>query len=114
MVAFPSSLPLARRDSLEVGGVDPWVSDPSEVGAPRRRKRYTRSLKTFDFHLELTKAELAVLVTFYDETLSDGVDSFTWTNPADDTVYTVRFVQRFTAKSMAPDLYDVTIGLVEQ
>lgn len=113
MATFPASLPKPLQDNYQPGAIDPWVEDAPEVGSNARRKRVTRALKTFSFTLRLTTAELATLETFYETTLSDGVDSFSWTDPVKGTVYTVRFDQRFSESPIGPYNWDVSMAFTE-
>jgi phage-related protein len=110
---WPSTLPSPLSGTLEKGDVSPWVSDGSEVGAPRRRKRFTRSLATFKFDMLLSEAQLATLETFYTTTLDHGVENFEWTHPKTSTVYTVQFNAKFKEKHRATDYYDITVELSE-
>lgn len=93
-IDYPASLPCFLEGTLQESTVEPWVSDQGEVGAPRRRKRFTRALRGFSFDLHLSTAERAVLLGFYDDTLDDGVAIFNWTHPWTDEVYEVRFSGR--------------------
>ena len=113
MTTFPTSLPTPLVNSFEASATDPWVSDPAEVGSDRRRARFTRALKSFSFTLRLTDAQRATLITFYDTTLSFGVDSFTWTDPRDSSTLTVRFSQRPRETSITRNIWDVEISLME-
>lgn len=113
MASFPSELPGPRIGSVEIGEIDPWVEDAPEVGSGRRRARFTRSLKTFDFTIRITDQQLATLQGFYTTTLGKGVDSFTWTNTQDSTAYTVRFAQRFRERNVTLGVWDVPMSLVE-
>lgn len=113
MLSYPASLPKPLSNSYQAGGVDPWVEDRPEVGSARRRKRFTRSLKTFAFTLRLTTEQLATLKTFYETTLDDGVHSFSWTDPADSTVYIVRFNERFGLRNISPNAWEASIALTE-
>lgn len=93
-IDFPASLPCMLSGSLVENGVDPWIQDQGEVGAMRRRKRFTRSLKSFSFSMRLTNVEKAALIEFYDETLDDGVAIFNWRHPWTGDIYEVRFAAR--------------------
>lgn len=113
MAAFPSSLPKPLMAGYEFGSIDPWVEDAPEVGSNRRRARFTRALQSFSFTLRLTDAERAVLKAFYDTTLANGVDSFTWTAPHDDTAYVVRFTAAPSYASVTYNVWDVSMTFIE-
>jgi hypothetical protein len=112
-VSYPSfpSLPNPVGGSLEESSIDPWISDRGEVGAPRRRKRFTRALRIFPFSLRLTTAQKGTLLTFYDDTLDDGVSAFNWTHPVSGDVYLVRFAGRPVPRHFTAALWDVDVTL---
>lgn len=112
-IDYPTSLPAPMGGTLEEGSVDPWVQDQGEVGAPRRRKRFTRTLHQFPFKLRLTDAQKAALLAFYDDTLDDGVEIFNWTHPTTAVVYEVRFSSRPRPRHFTADLWDVDVALEE-
>lgn len=114
MATFPTTLPKPLMDTFEVSSTDPWVDDPSEVGSARRRKRFTRALKSFGFILRMSDAQKDTLKSFYETTLDDGVDSFTWTNPEDSTAYTVRFQSKPIIRAVAYNIWDAEVSLTEQ
>lgn len=110
---FPQTLPGPLVGTLEEASTDPWVQDGSEVGAPRRRKRFTRILHQFPFQLRLTGDQKATLLAFYDFTLDSGVEIFNWTHPTTAVVYEVRFASRPRPKHLTVDIWDVDVLLEE-
>lgn len=108
-------LPNPIGGSLSEGEAQSWVEDRGEVGSPRRRNRFTRSLESFSFALRLTEAQKEALKAFYDVTLGRGVEAFNWTHPTTAEVYEVQFAQKPkpTHLSGSVDLWDVQINLVE-
>lgn len=87
-----TTIPVARAGSIKEGRASAYVDDSSnEVGKSRRRKRYTRTRRTFEFALSLSAAEKALLDTFIDTTTDGGVLTFNWTHPVTATVYEVQF-----------------------
>lgn len=112
-IIFPITLPLAESGTLEEATTDPWVQDQSEVGASRRRKRFTRALHRFTFSLRLTSLQKLVLLAFYDDTLDDGVLAFRWAHPDTGTVYEARFVGRPPVRHVAADFWDANISIEE-
>ena len=91
---FPSALPAPLSGNLEEDGTDPWVSDSGAVGSSRRRKRFTRALKTWTFTLDMSVEERAVLVEFYDDELDSGTYGFNWTHPITGEAHEVKFDAR--------------------
>lgn len=112
-IIFPESLPKPLADGFSEGASDPWVEDRSEVGAPRRRARFTRALAQFTFSLTLNDADLEVLKTFYNQTISFGVESFIWEHPTTNETFMVRFSQRFGVSKVSPNRNIISISLDE-
>jgi phage-related protein len=111
-IDWPSSLPAPLQGTLKGGHQDVFVDDNSAVGSPRRRARFTRGLKAFQFTLRLTEAERVVLQdTFYETTLNNGVRSFNWTNPLTSATYEVRFAGMPEETHLAADFYNVAVTL---
>lgn len=90
-IDWPGSLPLPEAGALQEAYVPPFVDDQAQVGAARRRKRFTRSLRSFSMTLFLTADERDVLETFIENTTDGGTEIFNWTHPTKGTVYEVRF-----------------------
>lgn len=93
-IDYPSALPCMLSGSLSEGTSEPWVGDQGEVGAVRRRKRFTRALRSFSYSLRLSSTDKELLFAFYDQTLDDGVKEFNWTHPWTGEIYEVRFTGR--------------------
>lgn len=110
-IDWPSGLPVALLGSLTEGNIPSFISDESQVGAPRRRARFTRTLKTFSFELILTNAEAASLRTFINTTSSGGAAEFNWTHPVTATVYELRFAElpRMTQQAIGAWRVGVTL-----
>lgn len=90
-IDWPSSLPVPEAGALQEAYVPPFVDDQAQVGAARRRKRFTRSLRSFSMTLFLTADERDVLETFVDTETDGGTAIFNWTHPTKGTIYEVRF-----------------------
>ena len=112
-VNWPENLPCMLSGTLAENGIDPWVSDQPEIGAARRRKRFTRSLHSFTFEMRLTTAQKAVLMAFYEDTLDDGVKSFNWRHIWSDVTYEVRFSSRPSAEHVAAKFWTISVSLEE-
>lgn len=89
-----ASLPATPLDgSFSETPIPAYIDDPSDVGAPRRRARFTRTLRQFSFGYMLTTAQKNALEAFFYTTLDGGVSSFNWTHPDTAVVYSVRFAR---------------------
>lgn len=110
---FPSTLPGPLVGTLEEAATDPWIQDSSEVGAPRRRARFTRVLRRFTFQMRLTSAQKEVLLTFYDAELTFGISTLNWVHPETLVAYEVRFSGRPAPKHMTIGVWDVDVALEE-
>jgi hypothetical protein len=112
-IDFPASLNPARDGQFEEGALETKVSDQSEVGAPRRRNRFTRALGRFSFQLLLTDAEKELLLAFYDTTLVRGVHAFNWTHPRTDVVYEAAMPSRPAIKHLSGELWTADVSIEE-
>lgn len=104
-IAYPSDLEeeifkkVARSD-FEAGYVC------SVASHTRSRRRWVLSWSV------MSAADLASLQTFFD---NNQGDTFSWTNPANSTGYTVRFSEdMIKAKYVSPGYYKVQVDLEEQ
>lgn len=112
-IDFPAALNPARDGQFEESILETKVQDQGEVGAPRRRNRFTRALERFAFQLLLTDAEKEVLLTFYDVTLVRGVNAFNWTHPRSDVVYEAIMPGRPSIKHLTGDLWTADVQIEE-
>lgn len=112
-IVFPASLPCPEQGSRVDEKIDPWVSDNVEVGASRRRKRYTRSIHRFSFTLRLKSDQVAVLNAFYVDDLDDGIEAFKWTHPSTAKVYNVRFDGAPKLQHLFKNMHKATLALTE-
>lgn len=111
-IDFPASLPGPLDGSFQENSVDPWVQDTGEVGASRRRKRFTRKLRSFSFKMRLTSDQKDELLSFYDDDLDDGVDMFSWVHPDGQTLE-VRMASRPPVQHVTAEIWDVDLVLKE-
>lgn len=112
-INYPLTLPCPLSGSFENDATDPWVQDQAEVGAARRRKRFTRALGQWSFTLLLTKDEAETLRAFYDTTLDNGVEEFNWLHPVTNISYEVRFGSRPKIKWLYAKRYSADVVLEE-
>jgi len=71
---------------------DPTVRSRSEGGYLKTRPRCTRVPKKWRAVYEMVAADKTTLTTF-ENTVMVGSDVFTWTNPDDGVVYSVRLLE---------------------
>lgn len=112
-IDWPVSLPVAQDGSLVEGYFESFVSDQPEVGAPRRRKRFTRALRRFSFTMVLTTAQVATLRTFIDTTSDRGVLEFNWTHPITAVAYEMRFDGLPEIRHMTAGNWEVSVTMNE-
>lgn len=112
-INYPLALPAPQSGTIEDDATDPWVQDAAEVGAARRRKRFTRALGKWAFTLLLTKEEVGTLRGFYDVTLDTGVEEFNWFHPLTGIQYEVRFGGRPKIKWLYAKRYSADVVLEE-
>lgn len=112
-IDFPSALMIGLQGSLSGSRQETWVADPSSVGSSRRRNRFTRSLKSFQFTLRLTQAEFTTLEAFYNDDLSKGVLTCNWIHPLTSVSYEMFLSGAPQEKHLEADLYDVSVGVSE-
>jgi len=111
MATFPTlSVPPSNNYSDEI--VKPIVRTKFEGNYNQTRPKYTRSAKNFNLKFRpITEADKLILETFFD---TNSGNSFTWTNPSNEVVYTVRFVEEsLKFKRILAIDYEVSIPLEE-
>lgn len=93
MAAWPASLP----EFLEVGAAEEvqqaFIRTDNSTGPPKQRRRFSSSTRMIRGTMLLTAAERATFDTFYNTTINDGSDSFTFTDPVDNTTQNFRFME---------------------
>ena len=112
-IDYPTSLPNPRGGEFDEGGIETKVRDESDVGAPRRRNRFTRSLGRWRFRIDLDGTQRAALLTFYETTLDRGVEAFNWTHPTTGTSYEVEMVSRPSITHVSADYWQAGVDLQE-
>lgn len=112
-IDWPLTLPKPRAGELSENPVAAFVNDAVEVGAARRRARFTRKLMRFSFGVTLSTAQAAALRTFVLTTTDGGVDEFNWTHPVTAATYEVRFANLPEIAAMTPGAWRAQIDLEE-
>lgn len=79
-------------------------------GKPRTRTRFSKVWREGVILHELSDAQLATLVTFYDD--NDGIP-FTFTSAQDGVTYNVEFVEYPQAVAIGGGYHDVEVALQE-
>lgn len=93
MANWPSTLP----QSLLTAGLSrkhqpAKLRSKMDSGPAKQRTRFTAAVKMFDSTLILTGAQLTIFYNFYETTLGQGADSFTWKDPFTDVACDLRFM----------------------
>lgn len=113
MVDWPTTLPTERSGSVSEGYVSAYVEDQASVGAPRRRKRFTRTLKKWSFSLTMTDAQAVIMRTFIETTTDGGVTEFNWTHPITLTAYEVRLTSIPQIQHIADNIWQCGVQIGE-
>lgn len=94
---------------------DNVIRGPAAPGAEgQRRARFSATAKTVTFSMNMTKAQLATLLTFYQTTLGSGVLGFEFTDPTTGTTKEFAFAEPYQAAHISVDLYRVTMTLIRK
>lgn len=112
-IDWPSDLNDANTGTLQENYAPAYVDDQAQVGASRRRKRFTRTLRTFAFDIVLDDTDRTTFETFIETTTSGGTSSFNWTHPTKDTIYEVRFTDLPQFRDLADGYWTASVRLEE-
>ena len=117
MTAWPASLPQKPATGGWNGGPqDNRVSFQPEVGPNIDRRRGTARAHIYDArYAALTVTQLNTFVAFFETDLSDGIDTFTWTDPVYADAGVWRFMPSsppYTISEIGGDLYDLTFKVM--
>ena len=91
MSNWPASLPQQYFLGTDIGDDESRLISAMDAGPALIRNRFTAITKTVNSPIGLTGTQKATFDTFYRTTLNNGTDSFTWTNPVDDSSVSIRF-----------------------
>lgn len=115
--SWPPTLPQIPAVGVGEESLPNFIESEVDQGPPKRRRRTSKGRKIQTVSLELTGAEYALLMTFYEDTLLDGSLTFDWTDAINDTATEFRFVNppKITQWTAAPDpddrIYNITLEL---
>ena len=97
--------------SLEETTPDPAIRSEFEDGSVQTRPRFTRMRRRWTLSwANIKKSQYEILRDFY-MNQKGGSLSFSWPNPMNCVMFTVRFVGELTAKTTEVDFYAVTVKL---
>lgn len=82
-----------------------------DAGVPRMRRRFTAAPRPVKCVLSLTTEQVALLDTFFTETLEGGADRFEWLHPRTEEPADFRFTQAPQYVHIGPDLWKVQLLL---
>ena len=92
MVAWPPTLPqkqfLGLRDERQSGR----LRTSMDTGPAKQRRRFTAATRNIGVPIVLDGAQRQTFDTFFITTLEEGVLSFDWEDPVDDTTISMRFI----------------------
>lgn len=111
MTDWPSTLP----SGLEISGYQEPFTDSSikssmDAGPPKRRRRFSASIREFSGNLILTGAEVTLLETFYYDTIKQ-VSEFNFIHPRKGTTVVVVFSGAPSVSAIGPDLFQVGLKM---
>jgi hypothetical protein len=113
MAVWPISLP---QSPLMLQGFQETLPNTvirteMDVGPPKVRQRATAGIRAFTMIVQMTKAQVATLDTFYVSTLAGGSLPFDWTHPRTGAAATYRFVRPPICVPLADDLWQARMEL---
>jgi hypothetical protein len=116
MASFPSLSRYPNEGGVhETLAYDPSLKSQSEDGIILSRARFTTTKKKWDISYNyLTDTDKILLLALQTEVMVSA-DVFTWTNPQNNTSYTVRFAEPIKFDLMPNDrnCWSVSFSLIE-
>lgn len=110
MPAWPSSLPGMNSEGFLEEDQDNILRTTVDAGPELRRRRFTAVPTRIKGTLQLDSTEVATLLAFYRDTLSDGVLDFDWEHPRTEAAAVMSF-RRFPKITGGPFNYTVALEL---
>lgn len=100
-ILWPASLPLdpliAGYDETLAPGTN-VLRSPMDAGPAKTRRRFTAAVRPLSISLALTRAQVAILDAFVDETLAGGALPFVFTHPRTQAPVTMRVIPPIGAR----------------
>jgi len=111
--AWPNTLPnfFQVKGFIETGAVNA-IRSTMDVGPDKLRRRTTTGIRNHVGNMWLTTTQYTTLRTFFEDTISFGVISFTM-NDAHGTNRTFRFIRPPRYTTIGPDNWQVKLELEE-
>ena len=111
-IAFPSTIPNPEYP-FKVEHEDNSITSKFEDGTVQSRLKFTKSRKTWTLAWKgLKQTHYNTLENFIVNTAKHAANVFTWTNPINNTDYSVRCI-KFDSSLEYIDVWDVEIQLQE-
>jgi hypothetical protein len=116
MEAFPIlSIGASFQNFSQDIAVDPTIRSEFEDGTILSRARFTTTKKTFNVVYNFITAGDKVLLEALQDAVNIGADTFTWVNPAEDQLYTVRLLSpmKFQVEPRNFSFWSVSLSMAE-
>lgn len=91
MASWPGTLPQEVLANVSRTRQSGRIRSQMDAGPAKQRARFTATTKNYDASIIVNGVQLETFYTFYEDTLANGTDSFTWTDPFSDASQTLRF-----------------------
>ena len=112
---WPSSLQqLLNQESFTVGFADTIIKSEMDIGAPKRRRRFTKAVKQMTCSIWVTSSQYSILENFYTTTLNGGIDSFEFSHPITKVLSLYKFSGAPTVNYIGGDTYTVSMSWEEE
>lgn len=111
--AWPATLPQCFIVGYSDGEGDSLVETQPDMGPPSSRSRSTSVVRPLSGAMRMTKAQIAILDTFYKTTLVRGSLPFNFTDPTFGGTILVKFPKgsQPTWQQSSPGMYRVNVSL---
>ena len=112
MADWPSTLPqIPLQRGFSESPPDTTIRTKMDAGPAKLRRRFTANVRPINSSFILTKAQIAILDTFYVTTTVGGSASFTWLDPRTKVLKSFRFTAPFEYVLISGDLWTVSLKL---
>ncbi len=100
---WPPSLPQVQLIGTGVTRIKQFIETPMDVGPNKRRRTSQINEGEVSIPLLFTATQVGVFRTFWETTLTDGIASFEWEDPVDDTTVEYEILEYPTFQLTAGD-----------